>query len=159
MRLVAEPLTEEAFAPFGTVPRAPEEPGRRDYFDATLMNLRPDAPASLSIVRGVPVAGPVVPVTVIERHAFSSQSFLPLAPARWLVVVAPGGDAGPDLSHARAFLPDPGQGVTFAPGTWHAPLTTLDEAAFAIFMWRDGGPQDEEFAPVAPFEVELPQAD
>lgn len=152
----AEALTQEGFAPFGQVLAAPEMPGQRDYFDAGLANLRAEAPASLSIVRGVAVAG-VPEISIIERHAFSSQSFLPLAPVRWLVVVAPGGDDGPDLSRVRAFLPGPGQGITFAPGTWHAPLTTLDPAAFAIFMWRDGGPLDEEIRTIAPLAVHLPQ--
>ena len=40
---------------------------------------------------------------------------------------------------------------------WHHPLTVLDEAAaFAILMWRTGGPGDEEFTDLAsPFRVAL----
>lgn len=154
--LLAEPLTEEAFAPFGAVLRAPVAAGQRDYFDEGLANLRAEAKPSLSIVRGTAAEDPPQ-ISIIERHAFSSQSFLPLAPARWIVVVAPGGDGGPDLARVRAFLPGPNDGVTFAPGTWHAPLTTLDAAAFAIVMWRNGGPLDEEILPVPPFAVHLPQ--
>src|SRR5438046_4391112 len=87
----------------------------------------------------------------MERHEFSSQSFLPLDVARWLVVVAPAGaDGGPDPSRAVAFLAGPGQGVTYHAGTWHHPLTILDRPArFAVVMWRDGTSTDEEFGTLA----------
>lgn len=155
--LQALPLTTDAFAPFGEVLTVPQTPGRRDYFDGGLANLRPGARPSVSLILGAPAAGTTIEVTQIERHAFSSQSFLPLAPCRWLVVVAPETQPGrPDLSRAVAFLPAPGQGLTFAAGTWHAPLTVLEKPApFAIVMWRDGGPDDEEFAPMEPLQISV----
>jgi len=94
----------------------------------------------------------------MERHEFSSQSFMPLDVSRWLVVVAPSGaDGGPDGSRAVAFLAGPGQGVTYHAGTWHHPLTILDRPGrFAVFMWRDGTRTDEEFRTLAtPFTVEV----
>ncbi|OYX88043.1 MAG: hypothetical protein B7Y71_01115 [Xanthobacter sp. 35-67-6] len=104
--LQAMPLTTDAFAPFGEVLTVPQTPGRRDYFDGGLANLRPGARPSVSLILGAPAAGTTIEVTQIERHAFSSQSFLPLAPCRWLVVVAPEAQPGrPDLSRAVAFLP------------------------------------------------------
>ncbi|MFG1298345.1 ureidoglycolate lyase [Xanthobacter sp. V3C-3] len=153
--LAARPLTAEAFAPYGAVLATPETAGVRTYFDAALGTLAPQAPASLSIVRAAPVAARPVPVAVIERHPLTPQTFLPMAPARWLVVVAPDApDGGPDLERAEAFLPPPGAGITFGRGVWHAPLTVLDaEAAFAILMWRDWSPNDEEFAAIVPFAV------
>jgi hypothetical protein len=49
-------------------------------------------------------------------------------------------------SRARAFFAGPRQGVTYAANVWHRPLTILDRpAAFAVFMWLDGGAGDEEF--------------
>lgn len=154
--LAAAPLTADAFATFGTVLTVPEAIGRRDYFDEGLTNLRPGARPSLSLILGAATSGNPVEITQIERHEFSSQSFMPLAPCRWLVVVAPDADGGPDMTRARAFLPAPGQGLIFAAGTWHAPLTVLDAPApFAITMWRDGGAGDEEFAPVQPFFVSV----
>ena len=153
--LAAAPLTAEAFAPFGDVLEVPTEPGRRTYFDRALANLRPAAPPSLSLILAAPVAGRPVPLVEIERHVFSSQSFVPLAACRWLVLVAPhGADGGPDLAAARAFLPGPGQGITLKADTWHAPLTVLDTPApFAIFMWRDWTVADEEIRPMAPLLV------
>ena len=41
MEIVPQPLTKEAFAPFGDVIDVPNEPGRQYYEDA-LGNLRPE---------------------------------------------------------------------------------------------------------------------
>jgi ureidoglycolate lyase len=155
--LRARPLTAEGFAPFGDVLRVPPEVGTRTYFDGALASLKPQTPASLSLILAAPSLARPVPVKVIERHSLTSQSFLPMAAARWLVVVAPNApDGAPDLAAAAAFLPAPGAGVTLKPGVWHAPLTVLDTPApFAIFMWRDFGPDDEDFADITPFAVAL----
>ncbi|MEP9380686.1 ureidoglycolate lyase [Aquabacter sp. CN5-332] len=160
LRVTARPLTAQAFAPFGEVLSTPDAVGRRDYFDSALGNLRPGVGASLSLILAPPTLAHPVPVTIFECHAFSSQSFVPMAPCRWLVAVAPHAAAGgPDMTQVRAFLPPPGQGITLHPDVWHAPLTVLDAPSpFAIFMWRDGGPLDEEFASIAPFLVEVPAA-
>ena len=87
---------------------------------------------------------------VLERHEHSSQSFIPLSVSRYLVLAtrdAPGG--GPDVLRLRAFIARAGQGVTYAMGTWHHPVTVLDApASFAVLMWRDGTASDEEFVPL-----------
>ena len=153
----AVPLTAAAFAPFGEVLAAPDAPGR-DYFERALANRRPGAWPSLSLTRREPAAG-LLAVTAMERHAWSSQSFVPLDPARWLVLVAPHAAAGgPDMARAAAFIAGPGQGVTYGADVWHHGLTVLDAPArFAVFMWRDGTAGDEEFVDVQPFTVELPR--
>ncbi|ABS68604.1 Ureidoglycolate hydrolase [Xanthobacter versatilis] len=155
--LRARPLTAESFAPFGDVLRVPQEVGTRTYFDGALASLKPQTPASLSLILAAPSPARPVPVTIIERHRLTSQSFVPMAPTPWLVVVAPDApDGSPDLAAAVAFLPGPGQGITLKSGVWHAPLTVLEAPApFAIFMWRDFGPDDEDFADITPFTVVL----
>jgi len=92
----------------------------------------------------------------MERHEFSSQSFVPVDVGRWLIVVAPhAAKGGPDMAAARAFIANGQQGVTYKPDTWHHGLTTLDKPGrFAVFMWR-AGTKDEEFVPVAPFTVKI----
>ncbi|PYM28962.1 MAG: ureidoglycolate hydrolase [Candidatus Rokuibacteriota bacterium] len=158
MRIIAESLTEKAFAPYGDLLAAPAEFGRA-YFDEGLRTSRATAWPSLSVSHVRPLPSLPLEARVMERHEFSSQSFLPLDVARWLVVVAPAGaDGGPDPSRAVAFLAGPGQGVTYHAGTWHHPLTILDRPArFAVVMWRDGTRTDEEFRTLAaPFTVELP---
>ena len=161
MTLQPQPLTAEAFAPFGDVFSRLEQPGRV-YTEAALGNSRPQAWPSLSVAHKAPLATAplqLLQVLELERHAHSSQSFVPLEAGRWLVVVAPHAAAGgPDGSQARAFIASAHQGVTYRANTWHHGLTVLDQPAhFAIFMWRDGTADDEEFAPVTPFAVALPE--
>lgn len=158
MQIVAEPLTARAFEPFGAVLEGTPAPGRH-YLTDTLANGRAGAPISLAVATVAPKDAPPLDVTVLERHAHSSQTFIPLQVSRYLVLAtldAPGG--GPDLSRLRAFLARAGQGVTYAMGTWHHPLTVLDgPATFAVLMWRDGTSADEEFVPVSsPVTVVVP---
>lgn len=156
--IVAEPLTAEAFKPFGAVLEGPPTPGRVDVSD-TLANGRAHAPVCLSVATVQPKKDLPLQVTVLERHEHSSQTFVPLSVSRYLVLAtrdAPGG--GPDLTRLRAFVARAGQGVTYAMGTWHHPVTVLDApASFAVLMWRDGTSGDEEFVPVTtPLTVVVP---
>ena len=100
-----EPLTAEAFAPFGDVFTPPETPGRLYCADA-LANLRPGAKPSLSLAHKDAVAALPLTVTQMERHEFSSQTFVPMQDAGMLVIVAPhAADGGPDMGRARLPLP------------------------------------------------------
>src|SRR3546814_17931098 len=92
----------------------------------------------------------------MERHAFSTQAFLPVDVARYLVMVAPdGADGGPDLAGARLFLVDGRTGINYRAGVWHPPMTVLDrDAVFATVMFNDGSDRDEDW-PALPVEVEL----
>src|SRR2546422_10366046 len=112
MRIIAESLTEKAFAPYGDLLAAPAEFGRA-YFDEGLRTSRATAWPSLSVSHVRPLPSLPLEARVMERHEFSSQSFLPLDVARWLVVVAPAGaDGGPHPPRAVAVLAGPGQGGT-----------------------------------------------
>ena len=149
-----EPLTQERFQSFGDVLTPPAAAGRA-YFDRSLANHRPTVDASLSLSRVDAARTLPIEATQMERHPKSSQSFVPLGPVRFLVVVAPhGADGKPDVAKVRAFLAEGGQGVTYGADVWHHPMTVLDApAGFAVFMWRDGGPEDEEFVDVEPFTI------
>jgi len=157
MILRAEPLNSVAFLPYGEVIACPAMPGR-SYFEDALGNLRPEARPSISLTVKQPLTELPLRSSTMERHEFSSQSFIPQASGRWLAIVAPHAvRGGPDMARARAFLCAPNQGVTYKANVWHHPFTALDcEARFVIVMWRTGGAGDEEFVEVAPFTVELP---
>jgi len=155
MTIVAKPLTPEEFAPFGDVLAPPADFGRI-YYDEGLRTLRPAARPSLAVSHAKFLHTLPLEAKVMERHEFSSQSFVPLDVSRWLVIVAPpDADGGPEPLRAVAFVAGPGQGVTYHVGTWHHPLTLLDRPGrFAVFMWRDGTKTDEEFRTLAtPFTV------
>ncbi|KAM7221355.1 Ureidoglycolate hydrolase [Rhypophila decipiens] len=102
------------------------------------------------------------PVSVLERHPYTTQTFTPLTAdpdKRFLVIVAPSlppspadqslpvpnrkptswaetrplpGRGLPDLNRLRAFLATSEQAVTYGAGTWHAPMVALGPADTAL---------------------------
>jgi ureidoglycolate lyase len=156
MEITPQPLTKEAFAPFGDVIDMPGDAGRF-YYDDALGNLRLGAGPSLSVALKAPTPDRPLTSALMERHEFSSQTFIPVDVGRWLIVVAPhAAQGGPDMAAARAFIADGRAGVTYKANTWHHGLTTLDKpGSFAVFMWKAGS-KDEEFVPVPPFTVKIP---
>ena len=153
MNLVTEPLTAAAFAAYGQVIDRPADFGRV-YFSDALANGRAAAKSSLSLSMARPLATPQLTAVKMERHEFSSQSFVPIDVSRYLVVVAPhAASGGPDATRLKAFMARGDQGVTYGMNVWHHPLCVLDRPGrFAIFMWLDGGMGDEELVdlPIQP---------
>lgn len=120
------------------------------------------------------------PVAILERHPFTTQTFIPLGlatstaaaaggareleggerePSRYLVIVAPSlvdpeaadahGEAAagrlagqnlPDLARMRAFVATGAQGVSYGPGTWHAPMVVVgrDAVSFVVAQYVNG---------------------
>ena len=154
MELIARLLTPETFAPYGDVVEAPADPGRA-YFETSLGNLRAQAQPRLWMLTKLPAPGLPIEITSLERHEFSSQSFVPIEIGRWLIVVAPHAPkGGPDLGRAQAFIAGRHQGVSYRPNTWHSGLNVFDKPArLTVFMWLDGTSADEEIVPVPPFCV------
>lgn len=149
-----ELLTVEAFTPYGDVLTLPTSAGRTYYNDA-LGNLRKEAKPSLSLSLREPSPALPLRATMLERHEYSSQTFIPIDVDQYLVVVAPHlPDGGPDIMQARAFLASGDQGVTYRADTWHHGMTVFGRpASFVVFMWAAGGEGDEEFVEVEPFDV------
>lgn len=152
-RIAAVPLSPGAFAPYGDVVSAGLGPGRganhgtavRFDHAAALHSTRPGARPNLAVFRSLSAALPFR-VRLLERHPCSTQVFLPLLCARYLVVTAPSRpDGAPDPSRLAAFLGGPGQGVGYRVGVWHHPIVALDAPAeLAMLAWEDGGPGDCE---------------
>ena len=150
--IAAQPLTAEAFAPFGQLIALPKGGGRPSDFGAQLrfdhastLENRRDAAAkpNLAVVQVAASAGPYR-IDMMERHEYSSQAFIALDVARFLTVVAPTlPDGAPDIANLRAFVGGPGQGINYKAGTWHFPLIALERAGvFSLLMWEDGSPDD-----------------
>jgi ureidoglycolate lyase len=158
MKHVVQPLTAEAFAPFGQVFTPPAEPGRID--DAVALDNRRAKARPMLLLATVPPS--TLPLTAVkmERHPYSSQTFVPMGLSRYLVVVAPKDAQGnPDVAQVRAFVATAEQGVSYNADTWHHPVTVLDAPArFAVFMWNDGSSADTEWHDLStPFEVCEPE--
>lgn len=138
-------ISDELFAPFGHAHAAPKRPVRVDY-SAAISSLRADAAPSL-YTTFVPAREAPIEVTLLERHRYSSQTFLPLGAEGYLIIVALSlPDGTPDVSTVRAFRVPGNRAITYAAGTWHHPMIALgQDAGFAVMMWLDGGPDDEEY--------------
>lgn len=150
-RIVATPLTAAAFAPFGTVIEAADEPsffineGRCGRYHDLARPIVLDAAGhvAISIGRSDAAPMPLVP-DLLERHPLGSQAFIPLDGARMLVVVAPDREGVP--GEPVAFLSGPGQGVQYHPNTWHGVLAPLaGPAAFLIVDPVGAGDNLEEY--------------
>jgi ureidoglycolate hydrolase len=141
----ATEIDAKAFAPFGDVIRAPASVPRTDY-SSPFENRRPDARINCYTTSVDAVTLPAT-LKVMERHVHSFQTFLPLDTDHYLVCVAPQGSGDlPDMNGLRAFIVPAGTGITYRVNVWHHPMTALGRRAqFAVWMWRSGGDDDEEF--------------
>ena len=119
VKIKAEPLTPEAYAPFGSV----IEPGR------TQLHCN-DGQYVVELLTLQPRNGPV---RQINRHFDCVQLFAPYpqpgaGPRPMLVVVAPPWLSAErfDPTQVRAFVADGTQAFTFDVGTWHIGPRALD---------------------------------
>lgn len=124
MDIRPEPLTPDAFAPFGQVLQTGQE---FHLINAGLCQRHHDlagcdfgdGKAGISIFMAEPRSLPYS-FDLIERHPEGSQAFLPMTEHPFLVIAAASPQARP-----RAFLTDGRQGINLARGTWHGVLTPL----------------------------------
>lgn len=141
--IVIQPLTREAFAPFGDVIETenannfPINGGNATrYHDLAKIDTTGDkARPMISLVRGVPYPLPLK-LTMVERHPLGSQAFIPLSDNPFLIVVSRETDEGP--SEPIAFKTTPGQGVNIARNVWHGILTPLDDVSDFAVVDRGG---------------------
>lgn len=135
-----EPLTAEAFAPFGEVLEAVGDPDRLinqgmcgRYHDRAVLDFG-DARAGISIFSAQARSLPYV-LDMVERHPEGSQAFLPMTAHPFLVIVASGNHT-PDTP--RAFLTAPHQGINLRKNVWHGVLTPLHAPGLFAVVDRIG---------------------
>ena len=155
--LKAAVLTPEAFQDFGSVLMSRGTVPQRDEFAGKVENGREQARPNLTFVHALPKP-PVV--AAVERHRYSSQTFVPVNGAKSLIAVCPSTpEDQPDLARLQVFVAGGGQTVHYNAGTWHAPLCVLDtESTFTVLRHDDGGPEDTELVMLdEAIEVVLPE--
>ncbi len=104
---------------------------RFERFD-DLCDVDIDGPVAISVARCRAPSELPLRVDLVERHPLGSQAFIPLAPCRMVVVVAPPGESV-DAADLRAFVTNGKQGINYHRGTWHMPLIAFDTGqAFLI---------------------------
>jgi len=148
--ITTQPLTAEAFAPFGDVLECVGDPDKMinagmcgRYHDRAVMDFG-DGRAGVSLFRATPRTLPYT-LDLLERHPDGSQAFVPMSEHPFLVTVAPDENGRPGAP--LAFLTAPGQGVNFYRGTWHGVLTPLHlPGLFAVVDRIGTGANLEEFS-------------
>lgn len=152
-RIVAEPLTPEAFASFGDVIRLRSAPDRvingglcGRHHDLARLDIL-EGRAGISLFDAAPRALPYR-LDLMERHPLGSQAFLPMSLTSFLVTVAE--DEGGAPGRPRAFLTAPGDGVNIGRGVWHGVLTPLEAPGLFAVVDRIGDGANLEEAPLDP---------
>ena len=144
IELKLEPLTREAFAPYGDVLEVcegnrviPINYGltERHHDLATVDVSDGGGKAIISLFRAQAVSLPFQ-VKVMERHPLGSQAFMVLNGNPYLVLVAPPGEFDPTA--LRAFFALPHQGVNYHKGTWHHYCLALNTGNDFIVVDRGG---------------------
>ena len=94
IEIVAEPLTQDAFAPFGDVLEAVGKPDKiinagfcGRWHDRAALDFGDDGRAGMSVFKAEPRALPYT-LDMVERHPDGCQAFVPMSMDSWLVTVA-----------------------------------------------------------------------
>ena len=126
------PLTRERFEPYGEVIEA--QPTQRKamnaarferFDDLCKIDVGADGQVRVSVARCRIATDLPYRFDVVECHPLGTQAFVPLAPARFVVVVAPPGE-GVEAEDLQAFVTNGRQGVNYRRGTWHMPLIAFE---------------------------------
>ncbi|HBV77028.1 MULTISPECIES: ureidoglycolate lyase [Vibrio] len=171
IELKVEPLTKDAFKPFGDV----IDKEASDYFminNGSTRRYHRMADVDVADNGGVPIisifqATPLtypLQVQMMERHPLGSQAFIPLLGRPYLIVVA---EKGEDLQPQalRAFFSNGRQGVNYHKGVWHHPVLALqpDDQFLIVDRAGEGNNCDEvyfdEFTKVILSLDNLPKVD
>ena len=118
--LKIEPMTEEAFSPFGHLLDARERPA--DHRIIAPVDFEADGRGTLGVV-WQPYEG--VQFSQLERHFAVTQSFIQMSGSPAVVAVARPTDmddpmASPNPEDVHAFLIDGNKGYALKRGTWHS---------------------------------------
>lgn len=158
--IVAQPLTAQDFALFGTVIERRAAPDKLinqglcgRHHDLTRPDII-DGEPGISLFDAQPRQLPYA-LEMVERHPLGSQTFLPLYETSFLVTVAPDDDGRP--GQPLAFLTHPFQGVQIARNIWHGVLTPLAAPGLFGVIDRIGeGANLEEHWFDAPYQITAP---
>lgn len=151
-QLRIQPLSREAFAPYGDVISTE---GAQQLLINNGSTVRFHDLASIdtaiqggrtivNIFRAQPLSLPLQ-VAMLERHPLASQAFIPMGKEAFLVLVAAPRET-PRPGQIQAFLATAGQGVNYHKGVWHHPVLALQPDQDFIVIDRGGeGHNCDEF--------------
>lgn len=142
--LNVQPLTKEAFAPYGEVIECDGAENfsinkgftQRFHKLARVQLGQAEDEAIINIFRSQRWPHPVA-LSMLEQHPLGSQAFIPMDQRPFLVVVAEK-DADGQPQELQAFVSNGTQGVNYGQGVWHHPLLILAEEQDFIVVDRSG---------------------
>lgn len=157
--LQPEPLTPEAFAPFGEVlqqdmaaPAMINDGYTERFTDIARIDVaEAGGRPMVHLYRTKPFELPCA-LTMMERHPKGSQAFMPIGEGRYVAVVAPPAET-PEITGIRAFLCGPGQGLNLHRGTWHHPMMPLDRALSFLVIERGADDANCDMVDLPPDDV------
>jgi ureidoglycolate lyase len=154
-----QPLTREAFAPFGDVIQIEGS----DQFEINsgyttrvhdLIDIQlggENARAQFSFFLGRPRP---LEIKMLEKHPLGSQAFYPIEDKRWLVVVA----SAPEPESICAFWATGKQGVNYHSNVWHHPLLVIEPQQFVIIDRGGDGHNCDEVELVTSVLIQQPES-
>lgn len=129
--LTIQPMTREAFAPYG------ELIGERGAIEVDL-----DGGAASVVAQTIEAHA--LSFDFMGRHLRTEQVFAPLGAARSVIAVAPPSrDGALDIKRLGAFLIDGSHAFKLHRGTWHTSAFPLQERATFIILDREGTLEDD----------------
>ena len=142
IKLIPEKLTAENFANFGEVISIQGKDsvtinnGFADkYPDLAFLDTQEDQ--GQTSVHIFVAKGREFPlhISMLEKHPFFSQTFIPRHSSKFIVVVAPPAEK-PSIEKLRAFITNGEQGISYSRGVWHFPLISMNDNSQFIVIDR-----------------------
>jgi ureidoglycolate lyase len=145
-----EPLTRQAFLPFGQVletdgltPEPINFGNTQKFGNLADVSMDDGSRGQVSIYRSSAIELPFR-IRLMERHPLGSQAFYPLHKRPFPVIVA-ATDVAPGFADIRVFVTNGHQGVNINPGIWHHYQLTLGkESEYVVFDRLGNGENYEE---------------
>lgn len=158
-KILTQPLTAEAFAPYGDVLEVSGDPTVMinqgmcaRYSDLAKLDFS-DGRAGISIFKSEMRLIPYE-LNMVERHPLGSQAFISMSQHPFLVITADDQNGIP--VNPQAFVASNGQGINFHRGTWHGVLTPLHKPGLFVVIDRIGtGANLEEHYFNTPYQIQI----
>ena len=142
MTLVPEKLTEDNFTDFGEVVSIQSKQSKTinngfadKYADIASLDTSEDqGKTSVHIFVAKSRQFPLH-ISMLEKHPFFSQTFIPRHSSPFIVVVAPP-EKNPSIEKLKAFITNGEQGISYSRGVWHFPLISMNDNSQFIVIDR-----------------------
>ena len=139
IKLTPEELTEENFADFGEVVSIQSKQSKtinngfaEKFADIASLDTKEDqGQTSVHIFVAKSRQFPLH-ISMLEKHPYFSQTFIPRHSSPFIVVVAPPSEK-PSIEKIKAFITNGEQGINYSRGVWHFPLISIkDNSQFIV---------------------------